>query len=128
MLWRLLANLTVLLHALAIAFIVLGGFLTWRWRAVAWVHVPFAVWGVLIEYRGWVCPLTPLENHFRARAGQAGYSGGFVEHYVLPLIYPGGLTPRVQLVLGSAVLAVNLIAYGVLIHRIRGWGGGGGGG
>lgn len=119
-LWRLLANLTVLLHALTIAFIVLGGFLAWRWRAVAWVHVPFAVWGVLIEYRGWVCPLTPLENHFRARAGVAGYSGGFVEHYLVPLIYPAQLTPRVQLVLGSVVLAVNLVAYGVLWHRVRG--------
>ncbi|MGH9259280.1 MAG: DUF2784 domain-containing protein, partial [Acidimicrobiales bacterium] len=71
----------------------------------------------LIEYRGWVCPLTPLENALRARAGTAGYSGGFIEHYLLPLIYPGGLTPTRQVVLGSLALAVNLLAYGVLARR-----------
>lgn len=117
MLWRLLANLVVLLHGLSILFIVFGGFLTWRWRWLAWVHVPFAVWGVLIEYYGWVCPLTPIENAFRARAGLAGYSGGFIEHYVLPIIYPAGLTPRVQLVLGTLVLAVNLAAYAGFVYR-----------
>lgn len=117
MLWRLLANLVVLLHGLSILFIVFGGFLTWRWRWLAWVHVPFAVWGVLIEYYGWVCPLTPLENALRARAGLAGYSGGFIEHYLLPIIYPAGLTPRVQLVLGTLVLAVNLAAYAGFVYR-----------
>jgi hypothetical protein len=116
-LWRLLANLVVLVHGLFIVFIVLGGFLTWRWRGVAWAHVPLAVWGVLIEYRGWVCPLTPLENHFRAKAGLAGYSGGFIEHYLLPIIYPAGLTPRVQLVLGTVVLVVNLVAYAGFVYR-----------
>ncbi|HXF95835.1 MAG TPA: DUF2784 domain-containing protein [Gemmatimonadales bacterium] len=119
MLWRLLANLVVLVHGLSILFIVFGGFLTWRWRWLAWVHGPFAVWGILIEYFGWVCPLTPLENHFRAKAGLAGYSGGFVEHYLLPVIYPAGLTPRVQFVLGTLVLAVNLVAYTGFAYR--GW-------
>lgn len=117
-LYRLLANAVVACHALFIVFIILGGFLAWRWRWVAALHVPCAIWGVLIEYRGWLCPLTPLENLLRAKAGEQGYSGGFIEHYLLPAIYPAGLTPRVQAVLGTAVLAVNLLAYGVLIRRV----------
>jgi uncharacterized protein DUF2784 len=120
-LYRLVANAVVVIHGLFIAFVLLGAFLAWRWRWVAVVHLPCAVWGVLIEYRHWVCPLTPLENHLRARAGEQGYHGGFVEHYVLPVIYPSGLTPQVQVVLGTIVLVVNLCAYGFLIrHLLRG--------
>ena len=115
---RVLANAVVILHALFILFIVVGGFLAWRWHRVALPHVPCAVWGVLIEYNGWICPLTPLENSLRMRAGQQGYSGGFIEHYLLPAIYPAGLTPRIQVVLGSAVLVVNVIAYAVLVRRL----------
>ena len=118
MLFGLLANLVVLAHALFVAFVVLGGFLTWRRRWVAWLHVPAAVWGVLIEYAGWVCPLTPLENYFRMRAGLEGYGGSFVEHYVIPLLYPAGLTPPKQLVLGTFALTVNLFTYGVLVRRM----------
>ena len=118
MLYRLLANTVVTAHALFIVFVVLGGFLAWRWRWVAALHLPCAAWGVLIEFRHWVCPLTPLENHLRAKAGAQGYEGGFIEHYLLPVIYPGGLTPRSQLVLGTAALAVNLLAYGVLARRL----------
>lgn len=117
-LYRLLADAVVILHALFIVFIVFGGFLTWRWRWVAVLHVPCAIWGVLIEYRGWICPLTPLENSLRVKAGQSGYSGGFIEHYLLPAIYPSGLTPRVQTVLGTVVLVINLFAYGVLARRL----------
>ncbi len=118
MLFRLLANLVVLAHALFVAFVVLGGFLAWRRRWVAWLHVPATVWGVAIEYAGWICPLTPLENYFRTRAGLEGYGGGFVEHYVIPLLYPAGLTPPQQLVLGTFALTVNLVAYGVLVRRM----------
>jgi len=122
-LYRLLANGVVVVHALFIVFVVLGGFLAWRWRWVAALHLPCAAWGVLIEFRHWVCPLTPLENHLRAKAGAQGYEGGFIEHYLLPVIYPGGLTPRSQLVIGTAALAVNLFAYGVLVRRrLRGSG------
>ena len=117
-LYRLLANAVVVVHALFIVFIVFGGFVAWRWRWVAVVHVPCAVWGVLIEYNGWICPLTPLENSLRMRARQQGYSGGFVEHYLLPAIYPAGLTPRIQVVLGTAVLVVNVITYAVLVRRL----------
>lgn len=123
MLYRLLANAVVLIHVLFIAFILCGGFLAWRWRWVAAVHIPCAIWGVLIEYRGWICPLTPLENSLRARAGQEGYGGGFIEHYVLPAIYPAGLTPRVQMVLGTLVLVINVLAYVVLLRRITRGGG-----
>jgi hypothetical protein len=117
-LYRLLANTVVAVHGLFVLFVVLGGFLAWRWRWVAAVHLPCAAWGVLIEYRQWICPLTPLENHLRAKAGEQGYHGGFIEHYVLPAIYPSGLTPQVQWMLGTAALAVNLLVYGVLLRRL----------
>jgi len=116
-LFRLLANAVVAVHALFILFVVLGGVLAWRWRWVALVHIPSALWGMLIEYNGWICPLTPLENSLRARAGQAGYEGGFIEHYLVPAIYPG-VTPRTQTVLGTVVLVVNVFAYAVLIRRL----------
>jgi len=116
--FRLLANAVVVVHALFILFVVWGGFLVWRRRWVAAIHVPCAVWGVMIEYRGWICPLTPLENALRARAGEAGYGGGFVEHYLVPAIYPSGLTPRIQVMLGTFVLAINVLAYAVLLRRL----------
>src|SRR5262245_4106789 len=120
MAYRLLADLVVVVHALFVAFVVLGGFLVWRWRWVAWAHVPAAVWGAVIEYQGWICPLTPLENALRARAGQAGYAGGFVEHYLIPTLYPAGLTPQKQIVLGTFVVLVNIVAYGVVArHALR---------
>ena len=118
MLYRLLADAVVTFHGLFIVFVVFGGFVAWRWRWVAAIHLPCAVWGMLIEFRGWICPLTPLENSLRARAGQAGYSGGFIEHYLLPAMYPAGLTPRIQAALGSAVLVINAVAYAVLIRRL----------
>src|SRR6266702_6772831 len=118
MLCGILADCVVLLHVAFVTFVVLGGFLVWRWRWVFLVHVPCAVWGIAIEYGGWICPLTPLENAFRARAGLEGYRGGFVEHYVIPLLYPAGLTRPAQATLGTLVLAVNLVAYGMLVRRL----------
>jgi hypothetical protein len=114
MIYRVLADAVVIVHVLFVAFVVFGGFVAWRWRRVAWVHVPAALWGVAIEFGGWICPLTPLENALRARAGLAGYSGGFVEHYVMGWLYPAGLTPTRQAVLGALALLVNLVAYGIL--------------
>jgi hypothetical protein len=96
---------------------VLGGLLVLRWPRLAWLHVPAAIWGVLIEYSGWVCPLTPLENWLRARGGESGYAGGFVEHYILRTLYPAGLTRGTQVVLGTLVLVINLVAYGVFVAR-----------
>jgi len=116
--YRLLANAVVLLHAAFVAFVVLGGFLAWRRRSLVWAHLPCAVWGVLLEYRGWICPLTPVENDLRRRAGLAGYHGGFIEHYVIPTLYPADLTPPKQVALGTLALLVNVVAYGVLVRRI----------
>ena len=116
--YRLLADAVVAFHGLFIVFVIFGGFLAWRWRFVAVVHVPCALWGMLIEYRGRICPLTPLENSLRMRAGQAGYGGGFIEHYLVPAMYPSGLTPRIQAALGTAVLVINVFAYAVLIRRL----------
>ena len=84
----LLADLLVLFHATFVLFVVAGGLLVLKWPRLAWLHIPCALWGVLIEFGGWICPLTPLENTLRQRAGEAGYSGGFVEHYVLHVLYP----------------------------------------
>jgi hypothetical protein len=117
--YRTLAELVVVVHAGFVAFVVLGAVLVLRWPRVAWLHVPAAVWGVLIEYVGGVCPLTPLEHALRARGGEAGYSGGFVEHYLLPVLYPIGLTRPAQWVLGTLALAVNLAAYALVLRRWR---------
>ena len=117
MAYRVLADLVVGMHALFVAFVVLGGLLALRWPWIAAAHLPAAVWGALIELRGWVCPLTPLEKSLRAAAGDAGYRGGFIEHYLLPVLYPAGLTRDVQLTLGSLVIAVNLVIYGIVLRR-----------
>ncbi|RDK08466.1 DUF2784 domain-containing protein [Cupriavidus lacunae] len=114
-----LADLVVIAHGLFIVFVVAGGLLVLRWPRVAWLHLPAAVWGVLVEWSGWVCPLTPLENMLRQAAGQAGYSGGFVERYLLPMIYPAGLTSAVQLWLGAVVLVVNVAVYALWWRRWR---------
>jgi len=90
-----------------------------RWPRLALLHVPAAVWGVLIEYSGWICPLTPLENSLRMKGGEAGYSGGFIQHYIQPTLYPTGLTRATQLVLGSIVLVLNAAAYAILLSRSR---------
>lgn len=119
MIYRWLADLTVLFHSAFVAFVILGGFLAIRWRRLIWLHVPAAVWGVLIEFGGWICPLTPLENMLRRRAGESGYSGGFVEHYLLRALYPSGLTQGVQWMLGAFALAVNVLAYGFILSRRR---------
>ncbi|HZD84588.1 MAG TPA: DUF2784 domain-containing protein [Gemmatimonadaceae bacterium] len=117
MIYRALADLVLVVHLTFVLFVVLGGLLVLRWPRAAWLHIPAAIWGVLIEYTGWICPLTPLENSFRARGGEMGYSGGFIEHYIQPLLYPAGLTRGTQIVLGSFVLLLNLGAYGILLTK-----------
>lgn len=117
MIYRALADLVLVVHLGFVLFVVLGGLLVVNWPRLAWLHVPAAIWGVLIEYSGWICPLTPLENSLRARGGEAGYSGGFIEHYIQPVLYPAGLTRSTQVVLGSVVLILNLAAYGLLVER-----------
>lgn len=117
--YLLLADLVVVVHLAFVAFVVLGGLLALRWPWVAALHLPAAAWGVLIEFGGWICPLTPLENALRQRGGEAGYSGGFVERYLLSILYPDGLTRGVQVALGLIVLAVNAAVYGWLLARRR---------
>ncbi len=119
MIYRVLADLVLVIHLAFVLFVVLGGLLVPRWPRLAWLHLPAAVWGVLIEYSGWICPLTPLENSFRVRGGEAGYSGGFIQHYIQPTLYPSGLTRSTQLVLGSVVLLLNLAAYAIVFRRSR---------
>jgi hypothetical protein len=116
---RLLADLTVLLHLAFILFAVLGGLLALRWPRAAWVHLPTAAWAAAIELGGWICPLTPLENALRIRAGEAGYAGGFVEHYLLPLVYPAGLTREIQFALAGIMLLVNIAIYLAVARRWR---------
>lgn len=117
MIYSLLAHLVVLSHLLFVAFVVAGGFWAVRSPGVARLHLPAAAWGVAIEFFGWVCPLTYLENELRARAGEAGYDEGFLEHYLLALLYPDGLTREAQWVIGAAVLGLNLWIYSRLIRR-----------
>jgi len=107
----------VVIHFGFVLLVVAGGFLVLRWPRAAWIQLPAAVWGVLVEWSGWICPLTPLENWLRAHGGVAGYAGGFVERYFLPVLYPASLTRGVQILLGAAALAANLIAYARVLTR-----------
>jgi hypothetical protein len=113
----LLADLVVVLHLAFAIFAVAGGLLAVRWPRAAWIHLPAAAWGAFIELSGRICPLTPLEQHLRRAAGQAGYEGDFVAHYVLPVLYPAGLTRGAQIVLAAALLAVNVVIYAVVWRR-----------
>lgn len=119
MIYRLLADLSVVMHFAFIVFVALGGLLVLRWRWSVWLHLPAAVWGAAVELFGWYCPLTGVENWLRRAAGDAGYSAGFVEQYLLPILYPARLTPGIQLALGVLLVAVNVIIY-VLVWRRRG--------
>ena len=120
MLWRVLADLVVAFHLCFVLFVVLGGLLALRWPRAAWFHLPAALWGAGIEFVQGICPLTPLENSLRARGGQSGYAGGFVEHYLLPVLYPAALTQNVQLVLGAFVVGLNVGVYWVVWRRRKG--------
>lgn len=119
MIYRFLANGVVAVHLAFIIFAVAGGLFVLKWRRLVWLHLPACLWAALIELMGWLCPLTPLENWLRARGGTAGYRSSFVEHYLLPLIYPAALTRPQQIVLGLLVLGINLGIYGWLLSH---WG------
>lgn len=116
MLFKLAADLVVLIHLGFILFVLFGGFLALRWPRIVRLHAPALAWGVLVELLGWYCPLTPLEQTLRNAAGEGGYHGGFIEHYIVPLIYPIGLTRETQFVFAGIVLGVNMIAY-ILYYR-----------
>ncbi|MEP7327876.1 MAG: DUF2784 domain-containing protein [Betaproteobacteria bacterium] len=119
MLARVAADATVALHLAFILFVVFGGALVWRRAPWAWLHAPAVAWVVWLEFTQAMCPLTPLENALRERAGEAGYTGGFIEHYLIPIIYPGGLTPAMQMALGAVVVTINGTIYTLLWRRWR---------
>lgn len=119
MIWRVLADTVLIVHLLFVIFVVLGGWLVaWRPKLI-WAHLPVLAWGIWIEFSGAICPLTPLENSLRVRGGEAGYSGGFIEHYLTSFMYPEGLTRNTQFLLGGILIAINLAAYGMLWRRRR---------
>jgi len=119
MLERIAADAVLLIHLAFVAFVALGGFLLLRWPRLAWIHVPALVWGALIEFGGWICPLTPLEVSLRRAASQAGYSGDFIDHYIVALLYPDGLTRPMQIALGSIVVLLNVLIYAMVVRRSR---------
>lgn len=119
MIYRILADATVVLHLLFVAFVVCGGVLALRWPRVAWTHLPAAAWGAWVEFAGWICPLTPLENWLRVQGGSTIYTTGFVERYLLPVLYPESLSRDVQWLLGLVVILMNGIVYAVVLRSRR---------
>jgi len=117
---RITADAIVLLHLAFIVFVAIGGLFAFRWPKLAFVHVPTVVWGAVVELAGWICPLTPLENRLRAAAGEFSYTGGFIDRYIMPIVYPPGLSRSFQIALGCAVIGLNALIYGfVLTRRMR---------
>lgn len=119
MLWSLLADVLVTVHFAFTSFVIFGGFLAWLRRWVIYAHLPALAWGCWVELSAQVCPLTPLENYLRHRAGEAGYSGGFLRHYIIAVLYPPGLTPQMQWGLATVLIAINVVAYAVVWRRWR---------
>ncbi|HVE52365.1 MAG TPA: DUF2784 domain-containing protein [Ramlibacter sp.] len=117
MAYRVLADAVVLFHLVFVAFAVAGGLLAFRWPWMPWLHLPALAWAAFVEFTGRICPLTPLENHLRAAGGTAGYAGGFVEHYLLPVLYPAALTRELQWTLGAGLVAFNAVVYLLLLRR-----------
>ena len=117
MVYRILADAVVLLHFLFILFVVAGGLLAFYRTYIALLHLPAVLWGAYVEFSGTICPLTPLENHFSRMAGSDGYSSGFIDHYLLPVIYPAALTQQIQILLGLFVVTVNVLLYLLVFRR-----------
>jgi hypothetical protein len=119
MAYRAAADAILVAHLAFVLFVVFGALLLLRWPRLAWLHIPAVVWAAFIEFSGMICPLTPLEVALRQRAGQAGYGGGFIDHYVVSLLYPEGLTQNTQAMLGAVVVAINAAIYIVAFRRRR---------
>ncbi|MCW8818886.1 MAG: DUF2784 domain-containing protein [Ignavibacteriaceae bacterium] len=119
MLYKFAADVVVIIHLLFIIFALVGGLLLFLKRWIVWIHLPAVVWAALIEWKGWICPLTPLENYLRYKARLASYEEGFIEHYLFPVIYPAGLTPQIQYFLGVLVIAANFLVYGFYLYALR---------
>jgi len=112
-----LADLLVAVHFCFILFVIFGGLFVLKWPKLIWLHLPAATWGALIEFAGWICPLTVYEN--RLRAAHGGYASGFIEHYLMPIIYPSALTREIQILLGAGVVLLNMAVYGMVYARHR---------
>jgi Protein of Unknown function (DUF2784) len=115
--YQVLADAVLLVHASFAIFVVTGGFLALRWRRLVWLHLPAAIWGAAVEFNGWLCPLTPLENSLREMAGQAAYEGDFINHYLEGALYPASLTHTLQIGLGTFAVVVNAVAYALIVRR-----------
>jgi hypothetical protein len=115
--FSLLADIVVIVHLLFVLFVLLGGFLVLYRQGWAWLHIPAVVWGAIVEFMGWVCPLTPLENWLRLQGGGAAYASDFIEHYIVSLLYPSFLTRHLQFILGAIVIVINIGIYGWVIRR-----------
>ena len=115
--YRALADGVILIHFAFVLFVVAGGIMVLYRPKLAWVHLPCVAWGALIEFGGWICPLTPLENYLRYRGAAGGYNESFVERYLISIIYPQMLTPRIQIVLGVVLLGINALIYGWIWYR-----------
>ena len=119
MIYSFLADLLVLFHLVFILYVIAGALLIFKWPKTLWLHLPSCFWGMTVEFTGWICPLTPWEIGLRRLAGEEGYTGSFIEHYLIPIIYPSGLTREVQMVLGGTVLIVNLSLYTLILIKRR---------
>lgn len=117
MIYSILADIVVFVHFLFVVFAVIGGIFVFKWRRVIYPHLISAFWAAMVISMGWICPLTPIENRLRRTAGEAGYSGGFIEHYFLPVIYPDGLTREIQIWLGISVILINACIYSVILYK-----------
>lgn len=119
MVYRIGADLVALAHLGFILFAILGGLLVMRWHWLLWAHLPAWIWGMAVAYFGWICPLTPLENRLRRAGGERGYSGGFIEHFAFPILYPEGLTREIQVGLAAGLLVINILIYVAVWRRLR---------
>lgn len=119
MIYSFLADLLVVFHLVFILYVIAGALLIIKWPKTLWLHLPSCFWGMTVEFTGWICPLTPWEIQLRRLAGEEGYTGSFIEHYLIPIIYPSGLTREVQMVLGGTVLIVNLSLYTLILIKRR---------
>jgi hypothetical protein len=120
MTYRTAADAVLVVHFAFVLFVVLGGLAVLRWPKLAWLHLPSVAWAAFVELTGWICPLTPLEVALQRSAGEAGYAGGFIEHYVISLLYPDGLSRETQMLLGAGVVVMNAAIYIVAFRRRRG--------
>lgn len=116
---RLAADAVLVFHIAFVLFALFGGLLVLRNRRWLALHLPALAWGIWIEASHGLCPLTPIENHFRHRAGQVGYEGGCIEHYLLPLLYPAGLTPHAQAIIAVGFALWSLVVYALVWRRYR---------